>query len=52
MESDGDHFLAYYLTKEDPPAELLKDSRFLDDAKNLVLSFVDILHGTLYLTYY
>lgn len=36
MESDGDHFLAYYLTREDAPAELFKDSRFLDDSKNPV----------------
>ncbi|GJJ11167.1 hypothetical protein Clacol_005399 [Clathrus columnatus] len=39
MESDGDHFLAYYLTKEDPPAELLKDSRSLGESRNLVTSF-------------
>jgi hypothetical protein len=31
MESDGDHFLAYYLTRDNAPAELFKDSRFLDD---------------------
>ncbi|KAI6010676.1 RNA polymerase II-associated [Pisolithus orientalis] len=28
MESDGDHFLAYYLTDEDGPALALKASRF------------------------
>ncbi|KAF8586321.1 hypothetical protein K439DRAFT_1387233 [Ramaria rubella] len=39
MESDGDHFLAYYLTRDDPPAELFKDSRFLDDTKNPVTPF-------------
>ena len=39
MESDGDHFLAYYLTQEDTPAELFKDSRFLDDTNNPVRSF-------------
>jgi len=27
MESDGDHFLAYYLTKEDEAAERFKESR-------------------------
>ncbi|KAH9976064.1 RNA polymerase II-associated [Russula compacta] len=27
MESDGDHFLTYYLTKEDDAAEQFKDSR-------------------------
>jgi RNA polymerase II-associated factor 1 len=27
MESDGDHFLTYYLTKDDDAAELFKDSR-------------------------
>jgi RNA polymerase II-associated factor 1 len=27
MESDGDHFLTYYLTKDDDSAELFKDSR-------------------------
>ncbi|KAF8518949.1 RNA polymerase II-associated [Hysterangium stoloniferum] len=39
MESDGDHFLAYYLTKDDAPAELFKDSRFLDDTRNPVTPF-------------
>lgn len=27
MESDGDHFLTYYLTKDDESAELFKESR-------------------------
>jgi RNA polymerase II-associated factor 1 len=27
MESDGDHFLTYYLTKDDDAAEQFKDSR-------------------------
>ncbi len=27
MESDGDHFLTYYLTKDDEAAEQFKDSR-------------------------
>jgi hypothetical protein len=27
MESDGDHFLTYYLTKDDDSAEQFKDSR-------------------------
>jgi RNA polymerase II-associated factor 1 len=27
MESDGDHFLSYYLTKDDDSAEQFKDSR-------------------------
>ena len=27
MESDGDHFLSYYLTKDDDAAEQFKDSR-------------------------
>lgn len=27
MESDGDHFLTYYLTKDDDPAEQFKNSR-------------------------
>ena len=27
MESDGDHFLTYYLTKDDDAAEEFKDSR-------------------------
>ncbi|KAF8522988.1 RNA polymerase II-associated [Gautieria morchelliformis] len=39
MESDGDHFLAYYLTRDDAPADLFKDSRFLDDSKNPVTPF-------------
>ncbi|KIJ55625.1 hypothetical protein M422DRAFT_57956 [Sphaerobolus stellatus SS14] len=39
MESDGDHFLAYYLTKEDEPAALFKDSRFLDRSKDSATAF-------------
>jgi len=39
MESDGDHFLAYYLPKEDIPAQLFKDSRFLDESKQPVTPF-------------
>jgi len=27
MESDGDHFLSYYLTKDDDSAEQFKESR-------------------------
>jgi len=27
MESDGDHFLAYYLPKEDETAEIFKQQR-------------------------
>ena len=27
MESDGDHFLSYYLTKDDDSADQFKDSR-------------------------
>ena len=27
MESDGDHFLTYYLTKDDDAAEQFKNSR-------------------------
>jgi hypothetical protein len=27
MESDGDHFLTYYLTKDDDAADLFKESR-------------------------
>jgi RNA polymerase II-associated factor 1 len=27
MESDGDHFLTYYLTKDDDAADLFKNSR-------------------------
>jgi RNA polymerase II-associated factor 1 len=27
MESDGDHFLTYYLTKDDESAEQFKESR-------------------------
>ena len=55
MESDGDHFLAYYLTQEDTPAELFKDSRFLDDTNNPVRSisffsfpaFYTLSHGAI-----
>lgn len=31
MESDGDHFLAYYLTKEDEPAIQFKEERLARD---------------------
>lgn len=31
MESDGDHFLAYYLTKDDASAIAFKEARFHPD---------------------
>lgn len=31
MESDGDHFLAYYLTEDDEPALAFKANRFETD---------------------
>ena len=31
MESDGDHFLAYYLTKEDEAAVRFKEERLTRD---------------------
>ena len=35
MESDGDHFLAYYLTKEDEDAEKFKESRLVSGIEAL-----------------
>lgn len=42
MESDGDHFLAYYLTKDDETAEEFKQARQIGAPADEVYRFTQI----------